>query len=153
MIKTPEDGDILVDFSKNRIDQEVFDLLMDLAKSRKVEAGRDSMFGGEKINFTEDRAVLHIALRNRSNKPILVGGKDVMTDVNAVLDHMGEFCNEVISGTWKGFSGKAITDVVNIGIGGSDLVIILQSLLLLNISQGQICLVYRLFHIITILCK
>jgi len=121
VIKTPEDGDILVDFSKNRIDQEVFDLLMDLAKSRKVEAGRDSMFGGEKINFTEDRAVLHVALRNRSNKPILVGGKDVMTDVNAVLDHMGEFCNEVISGTWKGFSGKAITDVVNIGIGGSDL--------------------------------
>merc|ERR1739838_763075 len=121
VIKTPEDGDILVDFSKNRIDQEVFDLLIDLAKSRKVEAGRDSMFAGETINFTEDRAVLHIALRNRSNKPILVDGKDVMTDVNAVLDHMGQFCNEIISGNWKGFSGKAITDVVNIGIGGSDL--------------------------------
>merc|ERR1711935_1128128 len=121
VVKTPEDGDILVDFSKNRIDQEVFDLLIDLAKSRKVEAGRDSMFAGETINFTEDRAVLHIALRNRSNKPILVDGKDVMTDVNAVLDHMGQFCNEIISGNWKGFSGKAITDVVNIGIGGSDL--------------------------------
>merc|ERR1712045_932724 len=111
----------LLIFQKNRIDQEVFDLLMDLAKSRKVESGRDSMFGGEKINFTEDRAVLHVALRNRSNKPILVGGKDVMIEVNAVLDHMGQFCNEIISGSWKGFSGKAITDVVNIGIGGSDL--------------------------------
>merc|ERR1711992_164342 len=94
---------------------------MDLAKSRKVEAGRDSMFGGEKINFTEDRAVLHVALRNRSNTPILVDGKDVMVEVDAVLDHMGQFCNEIISGSWKGFSGKAITDVVNIGIGGSDL--------------------------------
>ena len=71
---------------------------MNLAKSRKVDVGRDSMFGGEKINFTEDRAVLHIALRNRSNKPILVNGKDVMPDVNAVLDHMKEFCNEIISG-------------------------------------------------------
>lgn len=80
-------------------------MLIDLAKSRKVEAGRDSMFGGEKINFTEDRAVLHIALRNRSNKPIIVNGKDVMPAVNAVLDHMKEFCNEVISGNWKGYTG------------------------------------------------
>merc|ERR1712215_387668 len=66
-------------------------------------------------------AVLHIALRNRSNTPIMVDGKDVMVEVNAVLDHMGQFCNEIISGSWKGYSGKAITDVVNIGIGGSDL--------------------------------
>jgi len=121
VVKTPEDGDILLDFSKNRIDEEVFGLLLDLAKSRKVEAGRDSMFKGEKINFTEDRAVLHVALRNRSNTPILVDGKDQMIEVNQVLDHMGQFCNEIISGSWKGFSGKAITDVVNIGIGGSDL--------------------------------
>jgi glucose-6-phosphate isomerase len=105
VLKTPEDGDILVDFSKNRINKEVLDMLIDLAKSRKVEAGRDSMFGGEKINFTEDRAVLHIALRNRSNKPIIVNGKDVMPAVNAVLDHMKEFCNEVISGNWKGYTG------------------------------------------------
>merc|ERR1712002_299715 len=121
VVKTPEDGDILLDFSKNRIDEELFGLLIDLAKSRKVELGRDSMFAGEKINFTEDRAVLHIALRNRSNTPIFVDGKDVMVEVNDVLDHMGQFCNEIISGSWKGFSGKAIKDVVNIGIGGSDL--------------------------------
>lgn len=82
------------------------------------------MFNGDKINFTEDRAVLHIALRNRVNKAIMVDGKDVMPDVNAVLDHMKEFCNDVISGAWKGYTGKAMTDVVNIGIGGSDLVII-----------------------------
>lgn len=83
------------------------------------------MFTGEKINFTEDRAVLHIALRNRSNVEIKVDGKDVMPNVNAVLKHMKEFSDEVVSGAWKGYSGKAITDVVNIGIGGSDLVIIM----------------------------
>jgi len=80
------------------------------------------MFSGERINFTEDRAVLHVALRNRSNKPISVGGADVMPAVNAVLDHIKEFTGQVISGEWKGYTGKAITDVVNIGIGGSDLV-------------------------------
>ena len=99
MLKTPDDGEVLIDYSKNRINKEVFDLLMNVAKSRNVEGGRDSMFNGEKINFTEDRAVLHIALRNRSNKPILVNGKDVMPDVNSVLDHMKEFCEEIISGT------------------------------------------------------
>merc|ERR1712002_288513 len=82
---------------------------------------RDAMFSGERINFTEDRAVLHVALRNRSNVPMKVGGADVMPDVNAVLAHMKEFCGQVISGKWKGYTGKAITDVVNIGIGGSDL--------------------------------
>merc|ERR1712180_275557 len=115
------DGPFLVDYSKNKINEDVFEMLMDLAKERGVEVARDSMFKGEKINFTEDRAVLHIALRNRSNTPIVVDGKDVMPEVNGVLDHMGQFCNEIISGSWKGFSGKAITDVVNIGIGGSDL--------------------------------
>ncbi len=80
-----------------------------------------SMFSGEKINRTEDRAVLHIALRNRSNTPIVVDGKDVMPEVNAVLAKMKQFCDRVISGDWKGYTGKAITDVVNIGIGGSDL--------------------------------
>jgi len=96
-------------------------LLFALAKERGVEQGRDKMFSGEAINFTEGRAVLHIALRNRSNTPILVDGKDVMPEVNAVLDHMKQFTEAVRSGEWKGFTGKAITDVVNIGIGGSDL--------------------------------
>jgi glucose-6-phosphate isomerase len=86
-----------------------------------VEAARAAMFSGSKINFTEDRAVLHVALRNRSNTPIVVEGADVMPEVNAVLAHMKEFCGRVISGAWKGYTGKPITDVVNIGIGGSDL--------------------------------
>jgi len=121
ILKTPKDGDILIDYSKNRITEETFQLLINLAKSRNVEAGRDSMFNGEKINFTEDRAVLHIALRNRSNKPIMVNGTDVMPNVNGVLNHMQQFCHRIISGSWIGFSGETIKDVVNIGIGGSDL--------------------------------
>eukprot|EP00095_Tigriopus_kingsejongensis_P001417 maker-scaffold649_size119817-snap-gene-0.13 protein:Tk01417 transcript:maker-scaffold649_size119817-snap-gene-0.13-mRNA-1 annotation:"glucose-6-phosphate isomerase" len=121
VLATPNDGEVLVDFSKNRLDGEAFGLLVALAKARKVEEARDAMYSGEKINFTEGRAVLHVALRNRSNTPILVDGQDVMPGVNAVLAHMKEFCNEVISGQWKGYTGKAITDVVNIGIGGSDL--------------------------------
>uniref|UniRef100_A0A8C5CKT2 Glucose-6-phosphate isomerase n=1 Tax=Gadus morhua TaxID=8049 RepID=A0A8C5CKT2_GADMO len=91
------------------------------AKSRGVEEAREKMFSGDKINFTEGRAVLHVALRNRSNTPIHVDGKDVMPEVNGVLNKMKAFCHKVRSGDWKGFSGKAITDVVNIGIGGSDL--------------------------------
>nr|CAG4643797.1 EOG090X02RQ [Lepidurus arcticus] len=121
VLHTPEDGDILVDYSKNRISDETLQLLFALAESRKVGKARDAMFQGEKINFTEQRAVLHVALRNRGNSPVLVDGKDVMPDVKAVLDHMKVFCQEVISGSWKGYTGKAITDVVNIGIGGSDL--------------------------------
>ncbi|OBS77186.1 hypothetical protein A6R68_16347 [Neotoma lepida] len=88
---------------------------------RGVEAARDSMFNGEKINYTEDRAVLHVALRNRSNTPIVVDGKDVMPEVNRVLDKMKSFCQRVRSGDWKGYTGKSITDIINIGIGGSDL--------------------------------
>ncbi|CAK1543514.1 unnamed protein product [Leptosia nina] len=120
-IPTPNDGEILLDYSKNRVDDNAFSLLLNLAKSRNVEKARDAMFSGEKINFTEDRAVLHIALRNRQNRPILVNGKDVTPDVNAVLAHMKEFSQQVISGSWKGYTGKPITDVINIGIGGSDL--------------------------------
>uniref|UniRef100_A0A1A8K6U1 Glucose-6-phosphate isomerase n=2 Tax=Nothobranchius TaxID=28779 RepID=A0A1A8K6U1_NOTKU len=116
-----EDGDILLDFSKNLINQDVMSMLLALAKSRGVEQAREKMFSGEKINFTENRSVLHVALRNRSNSPILVDGKDVMPDVNGVLDKMKAFCQKVRSGEWKGFSGKSIMDVVNIGIGGSDL--------------------------------
>nr|ADA56787.1 glucose-6-phosphate isomerase [Euphydryas aurinia] len=120
-IPTPNDGDILLDYSKNRVDAAALSLLFELAKSRGVEQARDAMFSGQKINFTEDRAVLHIALRNRKNRPILVNGKDVTPDVNAVLAHMKEFSEQIISGNWKGYTGKPITDVINIGIGGSDL--------------------------------
>ncbi|KAL1247943.1 hypothetical protein QQF64_023319 [Cirrhinus molitorella] len=116
-----DDGDILLDFSKNLINEEVMRMLFEMARSVGVEAAREKMFAGEKINFTEGRAVLHTALRNRSNSPIMVEGKDVMPDVNRVLEQMKGFCHKVRSGEWKGFSGKAITDVVNIGIGGSDL--------------------------------
>ncbi|MBV95902.1 Glucose-6-phosphate isomerase, partial [Eschrichtius robustus] len=114
-------GHILLDYSKNLVTEAVMQMLVDLAKSRGVEAARERMFSGEKINFTEDRAVLHVALRNRSNTPILVDGKDVMPEVNRVLEKMKSFCQRVRSGEWKGYSGKSITDVINIGIGGSDL--------------------------------
>ncbi|WP_241581590.1 glucose-6-phosphate isomerase [Rosenbergiella nectarea] len=112
---------ILVDYSKNRITQETLDKLLSLAKECDLSGAIKSMFAGEKINRTEDRAVLHIALRNRSNTPIKVDGKDVMPEVNAVLEKMKQFSARIISGEWKGYTGKAITDVVNIGIGGSDL--------------------------------
>jgi len=112
---------ILLDFSKNRIDDETIALLIQLAKECLVNEAINAMFSGEKINVTEGRPVLHVALRNRSNTPIYVDGKDVMPDVNRVLQQMKTFSDNIISGTWKGFTGKAITDVVNIGIGGSDL--------------------------------
>ncbi|OAT50380.1 glucose-6-phosphate isomerase [Providencia heimbachae] len=115
------DGQILVDFSKNRITQETLDKLLALAKETELKDAINSMFKGEKINRTEDRAVLHTALRNRENSPIYVDGKDVMPDVNAVLEKMHKFSERIIGGEWKGFTGKTITDVVNIGIGGSDL--------------------------------
>jgi glucose-6-phosphate isomerase len=111
-------GPILLDFSKNLIDAGVFANLLELAKVRQVEAMRDKMIAGEKINLTEGRAVLHVALRNRSNRPIVVDGKD---DVNGVLTSMKAFVNRVRSGEHKGYTGKPITDIVNIGIGGSDL--------------------------------
>ena len=114
-------GDVLVDYSKNRVTEETMRLLFDLARQARVFEWRDRMFAGEKINRTEDRAVLHVALRNRSNRPILVDGKDVMPEVNAVLAKMREFTTAVRSGAWKGHTGKRITDIVNIGIGGSDL--------------------------------
>ncbi len=113
--------DILLDYSKNRVDEETMRLLFALARRCDVEAMRDRMFRGEKINVTEDRAVLHVALRNRSNRPILVDGSDVMPEVNRVLAHMREFCSSVHSGEWKGYTGQPIRDFVNIGIGGSDL--------------------------------
>ena len=112
---------IFLDYSKNRISEKTMRLLYDLAKQANVESWRDKMFNGEKINFTENRAVLHTALRNRSNRPIMVDGKDVMPDVKAVLAHMKEFSNSIRSGEWTGYTGRAMTDIVNIGIGGSDL--------------------------------
>ncbi|EIA6876625.1 glucose-6-phosphate isomerase [Escherichia coli] len=112
---------MLVDYSKNRITEETLAKLQDLAKECDLAGAIKSMFSGEKINRTENRAVLHVALRNRSNTPILVDGKDVMPEVNAVLEKMKTFSKAIISGEWKGYTGKAITDVVNIGIGGSDL--------------------------------
>lgn len=115
------ENQILVDFSKNKINQETLKLLHQLAKESALEEAINAMFTGEKINRTENRAVLHTALRNRSNTPVYVDGKDVMPEVNAVLAKMSAFCDRVISGEWKGYTGKAITDVVNIGIGGSDL--------------------------------
>ncbi len=113
--------DILLDYSKNLIDSKVLKSLTALAEECNLKGAINSMFSGEKINKTEDRAVLHIALRNRSNSPIMVNGKDVMPGVNAVLNQMKEFTNKVHAGEWKGYTGKAITDIVNIGIGGSDL--------------------------------
>lgn len=120
-LSTPADGDILLDYSKNRVTDVTVAKLLDLATARKLEDFRAAMFAGDHLNFTEDRAVLHVALRNRSAAPILVDGKDVMPDVRAVLAHMKEFSEQVLSGAWKGYTGKKITDVVNIGIGGSDL--------------------------------
>ncbi|MBN1986840.1 MAG: glucose-6-phosphate isomerase, partial [Prolixibacteraceae bacterium] len=113
--------DILVDFSKNRVNDKVRSLLLELAAECGLKEAIESMFTGAKINVTENRAVLHVALRNRSNTPILVDGEDVMPEVNAVLNQMKDFSEEVISGKWKGFTGKSVTDIVNIGIGGSDL--------------------------------
>jgi glucose-6-phosphate isomerase len=113
--------DILLDYSKHLITDESLSLLLDLAKASNVEDWRDRMFHGEKINDTEHRAVLHIALRNRSENAITIDGEDVMPAVRSVIEHMSDFAGRVRSGEWKGYTGKRITDVVNIGIGGSDL--------------------------------
>lgn len=113
--------DILVDYSKNRIDDTTIALLIQLARECKLDEAIKAMFSGEKINQTEGRQVLHVALREPANGKILVDGKNVVTDVHAVLAKMEKFSNEIISGNWKGYTGKPITDVVNIGIGGSDL--------------------------------
>jgi len=114
-------SDLLLDYSKHRIDDKTLPMLMQLAREANIEGWRDRMFAGDKINITENRAVLHTALRNRSNSPVMVDGKDVMPDVNAVLAHMRQFSDSVRNGSWLGYSGKRITDIVNIGIGGSDL--------------------------------
>lgn len=113
--------DILFDFSKNRITQKTLELLINLAQEADLKGMTEKMFAGKKINNTEDRAVLHIALRNRSKRPIYVDGQDVMPEINAVLAQMRSFSDAIRNGSWKGYTSKVITDVVNIGIGGSDL--------------------------------
>ena len=113
--------DLLLDYSKNRVDRETMGLLLKLAEESGLRQAIDDMFTGKKINVTENRAVLHVALRNRSNRPILVDGQDVMPGVNAVLSKMAAFTERVRSGAWLGYSGQPIRNIVNIGIGGSDL--------------------------------
>jgi glucose-6-phosphate isomerase len=114
-------GDIFLDYSKNKITQETMVMLLKLARDANLGAKIESMFSGEKINTTENRAVLHTALRNRSGKPVITDGKDVMPDILTVLKKMRSFTDKVRNGEWRGYSGKPITDIVNIGIGGSDL--------------------------------
>ena len=128
--------DFLFDYSKCAVNDAVLDGLEALAKGAGVEKKRDAMFAGEIINITEERAVLHTALRNRANTPVLVDGKDVMPDVNAVLDAMGRFADGIRSGAMKGATGKTITDVVNIGIGGSDLGPVMATLALAPFHDG-----------------
>ncbi len=113
--------DLLFDYSKNRITDETVSLLLDLAEQARLPRAIEAMFSGERINTTENRPVLHVALRNRSGRPIMVDGADVMPQVDAVLAKMRSFSEAVRGGEWRGFTGEAITDVVNIGIGGSDL--------------------------------
>lgn len=114
-------NDILVDYSKNRLDSKTLDLLLELANECKLKEATEAMFTGQAINETEKRAVLHTALRNQSGQAVVLDGKDVMPDVKAVLGQMKRFSEQIISGNWTGYTGKTITDVVNIGIGGSDL--------------------------------
>jgi glucose-6-phosphate isomerase len=116
-----EFNDILFDYSKNIINKKTMQLLLQLAEECKVKEGIDAMFNGEKINETEDRSVLHVALRNFSDREYVVDGKDVMPDVKRVQDQMRTFCTTIHSGKWKGYTGKKIKYIVNIGIGGSDL--------------------------------
>ena len=114
-------NDILVDYSKNIITEETIQLLLELAEETELKEAIEAMFKGQQINQTENRAVLHVALRNRSNTPVMVAGVDVMPEINRVLEQISKFSSELLSGSLKGYSGKPITDIVNIGIGGSDL--------------------------------
>lgn len=118
---TADNSELLFDFSKNFLTEETLKLLVDLAKEAKVEELRDQMFAGEKINFTEKRAVYHVALRNVTNQPMAVDGKSVVEETNSVLEHMKEFSEQIRSGEWRGYTGKKLTTIINIGIGGSDL--------------------------------
>ena len=114
-------SDLFLDYSKNRITAETVEKLLTLADACELKQAIDDMFAGKAINRTEDRSVLHVALRNRSNDPIIVDGQDVMPEVNSVLEKMSEFARKVRSGEWRGYTGVPIRNIVNIGIGGSDL--------------------------------
>jgi len=116
-----DNSEVIFDFSKNFLTDDTLPLLVKLAQEAKLEELRDDMFKGEKINFTENRAVYHAALRNVKNEPMQVDGKSVVEEVNKVLEHMKEFSEQVRSGEWKGYTGKPIDTVINVGIGGSDL--------------------------------
>src|SRR6201997_4974475 len=118
---TVEAAGLYLDYSKNRVTDETLALLVQLAEQSGLRARIDAMFRGEKINTSEKRAVLHVALRSEKGQSILVDGEDVVPEVHAVLDRMTDFCNRVRSGTWRGHPGKPIRDIVNVGIGGSDL--------------------------------
>src|SRR3974390_3269548 len=118
---TAEAAGVYFDYSKNRVREETLKLLIELAERSELRARIDAMFRGDKINLTENRAVLHVALRAPKGSSILVGGKNVVPEVHAMLDNMADFANRVRSGLWKGLTGKRIRNVVNIGIGGSDL--------------------------------
>lgn len=133
---TASQADLLMDYSKTAVNEDILALFEELAEKGGVAKKRDEMFAGARINFTEDRAVLHTALRNRSNTPVLVDGKDVMGDVNDVLAAMGKFANAIRSGQLKGATGKKITDVINIGIGGSDLGPVMATLALAPYHDG-----------------
>lgn len=113
--------DILIDYSKNLITEETKQLLLELADEMELASAIEAMFKGEAINRTEQRSVLHVALRNQTNTPVLVDGIDIMPEINNVLQQMKAFADQITSGNWKGYTGKPITDIVNIGIGGSDL--------------------------------
>ncbi len=125
-----------MDYSKCAVNDDILALLEKLAAEGGVAQKREEMFSGKEINFTEGRAVLHTALRNRSNTPVLVDGKDVMPDVNDVLSAMGKFADAIRSGSLKGATGKKITDVINIGIGGSDLGPVMATLALAPFHDG-----------------
>jgi len=114
-------NDLFIDYSKNRVTPETLKLLRQLLKEAKVEELRDQMFDGDKINLTENRAVLHIALRRPANQPLIVESKDLMPEVETTRQHMKDFSEQIRSGSWKGYKGQPISDIVNIGIGGSDL--------------------------------
>lgn len=118
---TADGSEILFDFSKNFLADDTLGLLVNLAKEAGLEKLRDEMFAGDRINFTEKRAVYHVALRNVNSQPMAVDGKSVVEDTNSVLNHMKEFSEQIRSGEWKGYTGKKLTTIVNIGIGGSDL--------------------------------
>jgi glucose-6-phosphate isomerase len=121
LFKAPDGCEVLFDFSKNFLTDDTLKLLVELAKEAGLEKLRDDMFAGDKINFTEKRAVYHVALRNVDESPMAVDGKSVVEGVQSVLNHMKEFSEQVRSGEWKGYTGKKMETIINIGIGGSDL--------------------------------